>query len=179
MIDWSRQATSWPRSVPTNQRERKRECSHIVLVPTPKTINNNHCDPLAAAQIQTRLPAQLDRPADCWPTPESEINSLFSLMRENMQTSRQARRYAKSWHEDRGGVRAEGCSAPWLAEERALPCRRSNPPIAPCLSPSSGSTCLVGWGETFLCHLLIHHCSVGWAWANQDPPSNLPPSLLH
>lgn len=91
------------------ERERERQCSHIVLIPAPKTINNNDRDPLAAAEIKTPLPAQLDGAADCWPTPESEINSLFSLIRENMQTSRRARRYAKSWQEDGDGVHVEGC----------------------------------------------------------------------
>lgn len=95
-----------------NRPEREREIevdSRIFIVPMLKPIINKQCDPLAAAEILTRLLAQLERPTDCWPTLELEINSLFSLMRENMQTSRRARRYAKSWHEDRrwracGGV---------------------------------------------------------------------------
>lgn len=48
-----------------------RQCSRIVLVPAPKTVNNNHRDPLAAVEIKTPLLAQLDGPTDCWPTPDS------------------------------------------------------------------------------------------------------------
>lgn len=168
--------------MPTNQREReerreeREERERERAQPAPKTVNNNHRgDPLAAAEIKTPLPPQLDGQADCWPTPESEINSLFSLMRENMQTSRRARRYAKPWQEDGGWGRADA-SALRLAEERPLPRWRPHPPISPCRSPSSASTCSEAWGETFPCHLLIHHSSVGWESANQGPPLNLTPS---
>lgn len=84
---------------------------------------------LVEAEIKTSLPPQLDGQADCWPTLESEIN-LFLLMRENMQTSRRARGYAKPWQE--GGW----CFCIAIGWREAPPPEEAHPPISPrCLLP--------------------------------------------
>lgn len=132
-----------------------------------------------SSRNQNPAPAQLDGAADCWPTPESEISSLFSLMQEKMQNLTESQALCKVLAVRRRWLACGGVLPlrDWLERGPALGGDPAHTSL--CLSPSSASTCSEAWGETFPCHLLIHHSSVGWASTNQDPPLNLTPSLLH